>query len=360
MRDILPGAEIRIENSSRFDLVEWADVVILGPGGLIDDVVTENVDNYLRFLRRSQERGIVNMMVGVGVQRLRTAVGKKICKDVLSKADYVSVRSPGDAKLLADIGVRSHVFALQDMAFLLHDKSLRRKLRNSISAKSFITNRLSDVLYRPRLRPTLGFSLMNWDFTHVDRNKIQPDMVQVADQYTEYIMENFSVLKRLFDVYLICQSGDDIALYERIADRYKVRIIPLHELELDQSIALYDAYSKLDFVMTGRFHGLIMAALAQRPLMNISIGNHKQAKLISQDLPSLAPVNFRLEQLYGEDLFTKFIDMAQAHTLPKADSREIARCAQLARMNRDLMDYFVGRSGKQDDAAGMAAVPAAA
>lgn len=342
IRDIVPDAEILVENTSNIDLADQADVVIVGPGGLIDDVVVENIDNYMRFLRKAQQRGIVNMMIGVGVQRLKSSVSKRECREVLNKADLVTVRSRGDAQALREAGVTVPVYALQDPAFMLCNKHILNSLLHQADNRSYV-QAIREAVPRVSTKPTLGFCLMNWDFNHVDRNKIQPNMVQIASKYTHYIYENMGTLTKYFKVILICQSEHDYPFYKKLGEMYALHVIKLHETSLKNSVELYEVYRDVDYVMAGRFHGLIMAMITRKPLMNISIANHKQLKLM-EDQPSLAKANYSLEQLYEEDLFTKFVEEYKARKLPRANQEETARCAELAEMNATLIEYQLLRA----------------
>jgi polysaccharide pyruvyl transferase WcaK-like protein len=115
---------------------------------------------------------------------------------------------------------------------------------------------------------------------------------------------------------------------------------------MEDSSELYYVYKKLDVVLTGRFHGLIMAALTGKPTMNVSIANHKQKKLIDTDLPSLASGNYRLEQLYEEDLFSELVAQYKKKQLPVADSKEVDRCHRLTSLNQSILDYYLLRGNK--------------
>jgi len=339
-----PNSEVIVDNSARIDLVDWADMVIVGPGGLIDDVVTTNVDNYLRFLRKAQKQNKINMLLGVGVQRLREPSAMKVSQEVLGGADFISVRSPEDAHILTTkAGVESKVYGLGDIAFMLQDKYILDRLSRRTKRTHFA--KLKNA-FNFSLKPKLGFSLMNWDFSHVDRNKIQSGLEEIAKNYTEYIEENLGTLTNDFSVVLICQSSDDFPLYEKLAKKYNLPLMRLNETSFENSIELLNVYKNLDIVLTGRFHGLIMAALTGKPTMNVSIGDHKQKKLIHADMPSLMSANFRLEQLYEDDLFSKFIAEYKSGQLPVADEEEVKRCYRLANINQSILDYYLSRASR--------------
>lgn len=336
-----PKAEVKIENSSRKDLVNWADVVILGPGGLIDDIVEGNVENYLDFLELAQNQQKLNLAVGIAVQRLETDGAKISCRKILSRADFVSVRSQQDAVILKEAGVTSQVYALQDIAFILGNNNFLGRLVASLEQDN--TLRRFPKMPTVRKRPKLGFSLMNWELDErIDRNKIRPNLTEVTKQYTDYIHKNFSKLTSYFDLTLICQSSDDYPLYKKLADDHGASLLELHKHPLEQAIKLHSAYKNVDVVLTGRFHGLIMAMLTGKPTMNVSISDHKQAKL-SQDAPSLKRMNYGLEQLYQEDLFDKFISMHKHKSLPIVEAADVERCRRLASFNISFLEYHLLR-----------------
>lgn len=102
------------------EAIESADALVF-PGGSVfqDSTSVRSVAYYHSLIRKAKGLGKKVLLVGQGVGPVTTFFGKRLTAASFTMADLVVARDPAAAALLRAIGVRRHVYAGADSAFLL-------------------------------------------------------------------------------------------------------------------------------------------------------------------------------------------------------------------------------------------------
>lgn len=278
-------ADVRYaELAFRREEVEWADVVVLGGGGVFYDWSKDNVDNYLRFIEHGYYMGKKTIALGVGVQGIQTDFGKRRYRESLPLADLVTVRDEKDAQALSDeAGVRTPVYVTRDLAFLLprYIPLLGRKYQSG--------ERLDQLrsLKTTAEKPLLGISLASEVGAALDKGTTK-DQAARQKRDEEYI-ELITQLSERYVPVLYIQSRDDRELYDRIqAEVNGVQVVDTTE-HTDVPTVL-DAYRLFDVVLTSRYHGMILSLLAETPTIVMDgVNSGKIRKTIESSIPGMEP-----------------------------------------------------------------------
>lgn len=329
---IMPGAEVRLTRPPMdHALVDWADVVIVGGGGLLYDGVTANVENYLAYLRAAQREHKTTMVVGVGTQGISKPWAIRAYSEVLNKVSLITVRSEADAAVLRGIGVRRNVYALTEPSF-----SLMSQFADGDKAPA------------KRERPVLAVSLANTKQSGEIMRTLEPDKRAAWRALYDNIDRQFGELARHFDVRLVLQSEDDLPLYQRWHKKYDV---PIQQVDNHgkphESLRLIEYYRDADLVLTSRFHGMIFGLLAQRPVAALAFANTKIDWMVHGQLPHLARHFATAEDFVaasGRTLLAMVQDMA-ASDVWSAIREHVKRQADLAEANQFLIERTLRRPG---------------
>ena len=87
--------------------IDKADALILGGGGIFCDSKHGDVTNDVRLIQRMQERHKPNMIYAIGVPSLWRETSKRLIRQVVENANYVSCRDPTSAKKIEALGAPS-------------------------------------------------------------------------------------------------------------------------------------------------------------------------------------------------------------------------------------------------------------
>lgn len=318
---VCPGSKVFI-TSPPFNehLAKVSDVVILGGGGIIYDRSEPNVENFMIYLDHAQKHNKPSIVLGVGVQGIVTESGKKRYKEILNKADLVTVRSETDKEQLEDIGVKN-VIATQDLGFLA-DEWVRTPL------------------LKPRLnktsKPRLGIGLL--DVRHLIAYKKGNIKLRA---YIEIVENNIERLSKEFDIHLFAHSNDDENWRKQLAEKYKLRHIEYRHIK-DFNKFFY-MYKQMDLVLGIRFHSVILGILARKPIVAIGSEGAKQFKL-ANSVPILK------KQIYSmgnssklDELFSKLYEMYEAKSFKRLPEKDIIKLKSDAQKNARLLQSAVDR-----------------
>lgn len=260
------------------DLVDWADITLLGGGGLLYDCgkglvlqrsnpdflnkflrflhnntririqkltqyqtlekilqvfpfITShgvgNVDNYMSFLEWAFQQGKLTAGIALGTQGIYTEYGKRRYKQTLSKVDLLTVRDPTDMAVLESIGVspKNGIVVCEDLGWLVEPPS-------GISVEF-------DVGWAIRSRP--------------NKNK----------KYRQGIVSTVKELKKQgLTQYIVCFSRDDTSFLKNIAEEHD---IPLFKNPHKEKTII--ELSKCKMVVANRFHAVIFSLLLHKPVV---------------------------------------------------------------------------------------------
>lgn len=310
IRDIVPNVETKFADLS-FDHEElvWADVVVLGGGGVLYDSSIDNVDNYLRFIDHAKLMGKKTIGIGLGTQGINTDYGKRRYRETLSKIDLLIVRDREDAEVLSDIGVIGPIHAMTDLAFLMpkYLPEMQKYYRYHDSPDN-----ASVANFRVGLKRLIGVSVA----LESDRVNVSNSYDKPKDYDKDSECEKQFILKLANDpknkVVLVLQSEDDREFYESIQEKdsdIEMVTFPKHTGVL----GLMDVYREFDAVVTSRYHGFITSLLTQKPVYVIDGANSRKIiRTINSYLPSLSDNIIKIDNISSTKInFDLPVDQAQ-------------------------------------------------
>lgn len=275
--------------------LEWADVVVVGGGGIFYDWSYDNVNNYLNFLEHAKYMGKKTVALGVGTQGITTDYGKRRYREVLSNmTDLITVRDEKDAAVLADIGVTRPVHVAHDLALLLPQYYDELAKRISQHAKKQISH-LQQL--KSGGRPLVGVSIAAYMWTDEFTAGLPQSEVKVRKAAYQTCIERIRKLARTYEVVLLLQSKDDQDFYSEIRQESSdhVTIVDVTDNKND-AVAMLDIYRQLDVALVSRYHGLLLALLAHKPVVILGT-QEKIVKSIQSTLPSFSGSLFKDNQI---------------------------------------------------------------
>ncbi len=239
-----------------YSVIDGADLLAIGGGGLLYDSSFSNVSNYTAPIRYAYERGIPSAVLGVGTQGIRTTLGAAAYKDTLSLAKLVTVRERSDATLLTETVGLKNVHTTGDLALLLADGPRPVPVRRD-----------------PNLAVlSLSHSLESW-------------LAKRDSTIDAYLDETLEALGKGYDTVVgVVHSVDDEAIYERLRQRRDIHVVKAAEFDVS---AIMDLYASAALAVSSRFHGLLFSVMGRTPLIQVCGPTSKSGRALAERFPSL-------------------------------------------------------------------------
>ena len=306
-------------------LIDWADVVVVGGGGLFFDTLPDNVENYLGYLRTAQRQKKLTMVIGIGTQGISTESAKKAYREVLNKTDLITVRHQNDADELQSIGVTQEIHVLADPVFALPKARTPYALQPAA-----------------RKRPVVAISLANTRQRPEVMEKLDPELREKWQKLQDKTDAGIAALTKTYDLQLILHSEDDRETYEAWSKAYNIPILGGHS-KANKPHASQDTaklYADADYVLTSRFHGLILALIAKKPVFALGFEGTKIHHTIRTQIPALHAYYMSSEAFIDDDNASLAACVAQLQTFHQIAghvSRQVAATSRKARWNEHLI-----------------------
>ena len=245
------------------ELAAWADVIILGGGGIIYDANKENMENYLAYMDYGQRHGKKTVGLGLGEQGIVTKAGERRYMRSFNEMDLLTVRSTLDAKRLKDFKTTT-VEATQDLGFSFDYSHYAAKAARRRKSK----------------KPKLGVVLSNQEHLVNDLKLAFSKEEKVnALNFKNSFEKNIEQISKSFDVTIITQSRDDLDMAENYKRDYGVKVFSYKKVrDLHKLLKLY---GKQDLILTQRFHGVVFSFMLNIPVITLGYHGQKQFKLLT-------------------------------------------------------------------------------
>ncbi|MGF6226886.1 hypothetical protein QFZ27_000841 [Inquilinus ginsengisoli] len=239
-----------------YSVIDTADLIVVGGGGLLYDSSFSNVSNYTAPIRYAYERGVPSAVLGVGAQGIRTTLGAAAYKDALSLARLVTVREHSDAKTLTETVGLKNVHTTGDLALLLADGPRPVPVRRD-----------------PNLAVlSLSHSLESW-------------LAKRDSTIDAYLDETIDSLGKGYTTVVgVVHSVDDEAIYERLRQRREIHVVKAAEFDVS---AIMDLYASAGLAVSSRFHGLLFSVMGRTPLVQVCGPTSKSGRALAERFPSL-------------------------------------------------------------------------
>ena len=310
------GAEVFVSGPDIDPLhVSKYDAVVVGGGGLIyasrdGSDERQNLGNYLKFGCIAEQFGIPAALIGVGDQDHAAGIerhpfAQEFARSALQCFAPITTRDPRSSELLSALGARA-VATGTDPALGLFARATRC------------------------VRSTAR----------------QPNRIALAGELFAYpaipeAMSDGSLAEELreseFD--LLIMSNDDVSHCQRMQKLLQragahASLVDLRGRDFEALIFLFASYRA---VITTRFHGLILAALANVPVATLDLADGKKARLLRElDAP---------EHLIGNTAAARdVIRRAMMNQLAPIPAAALERVASLGRVHSQALQDLLERA----------------
>lgn len=256
------------------------------------------------------------VFLNVGAGPLTHPASKIFARRALRAADYVSFRDDQSQRLARDIGFTGESRVFPDMAYLLE-----------VPASSMGS-------LEKRERPVVGLAPMPYPFCDPG-----PDPAENRIAYDDFIAK-FACFAAWLDrnSYSSVPFGTDIGvdplpiedLQRVLSERYGVAALGYHPVHSVHQ--LISTMTELDYIITCRFHGVVLAHLLNKPV--IAVSHHPKVANLMKDL-GLPNYCVDIRSFYPNQLVDMFSSMVR-----DADKIKSRMSATLATYKSQLACQF--------------------
>ncbi|MEM1661048.1 MAG: polysaccharide pyruvyl transferase family protein [Candidatus Bathyarchaeia archaeon] len=223
-------------------LVEKADLIIVGGGGLLYDSDFANVEYYMRYLEWAQELKKPNVVIGVGVQGISTERGKKYYQRVLNRVDLITTRDRESREILMNnVGVSAPIHICADLAFLLKQPPRSRDCKPDGN------------------KPMLGVCIRDF----------HPDFPP-RGRYIGSIHEALKLIGTEFKLAFLTFSRDDYELNMRLHSEFRNSSFFFYNYDEGWTVqGFLSLISQCDLTLCTRYHSFIFSISSEVPALPI-------------------------------------------------------------------------------------------
>ncbi len=237
------------------ELIEWADKVVIGGGGILYDHEGANFEYFFKqYLGWAIELKKEVCLCAIGFQCVLKPENVEYLKSVIDKISFISVRHQQDKDLFKELGITENVIVADDLGFLVKP-----------SAYTF-TNKST--------KPKICI------IPH--KEYLIQDLVWLIEELKDY-----------WDIYTVITSYEDYStlciLRDAIGKESSVRsFCYLTENEIVSLLG------EMDYVLSARFHGLVFAKQGSANIFTLG----RAYKVVNQ----ITPDGFLFEDIFAHDL----------------------------------------------------------
>ncbi|MFY9235049.1 MAG: polysaccharide pyruvyl transferase CsaB [Fimbriimonadaceae bacterium] len=278
------------------------DALVFPGGSIFQDVTsTRSVAYYAQLVKLAKRAGKKVFLLSQGVGPLNGFFGKRIAVAAFQAADVVTVRDPGSAATLRDLGFRGNARVTADAAFLLQPD-------HESDTGSFSVGNMTTVGIAPR--------------PHKDKKAT----VKLFAELSQMLFKS-----NMMPVLIEMDQHEDGPLILEISKAQGGKIPDLRKLQRPQQVM--QRMARMDAVIAMRLHAGIFAAAVGVPPFMISYDPKVAAFAKLMEL-SYAGV----EGLSAQRLFEQFMNFQKDRERnTKIIARKRDEMANLARQNIDIV-----------------------
>lgn len=239
LKRLYPNMKISHTNPPpKKEAVEWADLTIVGGGGLLYDSDFANVVNYMSYIEWAHELGKPSIALGVGVQGISTEEGKRYYQRALNRANLVTTRDRESRGILINlVRISTPIQVCADLSFLLDLRPNRD--------------------HAPKDEPTLGICIRDFSPEFPPRNR-----------YLGSIFDGLNRVRDRFKLIFFSFSRDDLGLTRNLHREFENSDF----YEYSESWSPKDFLSLMnqcDLMVCTRYHAFIFSILLGIPALPI-------------------------------------------------------------------------------------------
>lgn len=293
------------------EAIDACDALVFPGGSVFQDATSvRSVAYYHSLVRRAKGRGKKVLLVGQGVGPVTTFFGKRLTAAAYEAADLVVARDPSTVSTLKGLGVKRHIYAGADSAFLLPAPDR--------TEGEFAVGGMKSVAIAPR--PFKG-----------GKGSQVPDIVELFSEFTKLVF-TAGAMPTLVEM----DPAEDGPLIEAIGKAQGGRVPQMRRLGTPE--AVQSRLARMDGLVAMRLHAGILGASVGVPPLMVSYDPKVAAFARLLDASPVVP----LEKLTPARLFDAY--NGYVRELPELRARilrrreEMARAASVgAEMARDVL-----------------------
>jgi polysaccharide pyruvyl transferase CsaB len=239
---------------SNYPIIKKLDLLIIGGGGLLMDMYKRDAPLYATLGILGHYAGCKVVIYGVGAGPIRTKMGAFFIKQLLKRADKISVRDADSKTLLESLGVKKEIHIIGDPALYL---------------TSFDSKKHSSSIRKIAVTAVPYYSQRYWPISdEMKYSQYISGMAQNLDQFIEEkgVTVTFFSTKYPQDV----QVTKDIVSLMKYKDQTTIIDRNIYPEEIISICASHD------LVVGTRLHSLILGIVAKTPV--IGIGYHPKVR----------------------------------------------------------------------------------
>ena len=246
-------------------VMQGASLLISGGGSLLQDVTSpKSILYYLGVVRIAQAMGLATIFYSQGIGPIRGTWGKRLIPKVANNVDILSVRDRDSAALLKRLGVTKEIMITADPVMVVEKSQVDLSFGQQ-------------VLGNTSSRGRIGLVLRDW-------KNIEQLLPPLAEWCGQCIEQGWQIALVPFHLPQDWQVGKQ--LIEKIGQQGNLYGEKCVLLDRSYNTEEYlSIIGNLDFMISMRLHGLIMAAVMEVPLTGISYDPKVEAFLEQVDQP---------------------------------------------------------------------------
>ena len=238
---------------NRFNLISvaaemrHADVLVSGGGSLLQDGTSKkSLYYYVYIMRMAKKRGLKLMLYANGLGPLSSVGGRAAAADIISCADYVSLREKNSYALARELGVTAELNVSADPSFLLASTHPLWK---------------SHVLRREKIDRDF-FVVSIKDGNNYDGSDTGKDTVSLMAKEIRAVTDKYSLLPVFIPMY----RAHDRIITETLCRQVGIGVV-VNGLTASELLGIME---NAKFVIGTRLHMLVFAASVGVPMLGIS------------------------------------------------------------------------------------------
>jgi len=245
------------------DLIKKSDIFINGGGSLLQDITSnKSLYYYLMLNYLAKKMGLKTAFYSNGIGPINSSINRYITKQVLEKADILSVRDEASKVFLKDLGIESKIYLTSDPVLVLEPEP-------KVLGKEILKKEGIDI---EKMRPIVGISVRPWINNYHE----------VFAKFTDFISRELNC-----DILFIPFHGkDDLGESMKISKLMEERAFIIEGSYSPKEIM--SIISLLDFLVGIRLHSLIFAGAVGTPFCGISYDPKIDAFLRSFQMEPIA------------------------------------------------------------------------
>ena len=255
-----------------------ADLLISGGGGLLQDATgPRSIPYYLGIIKLAMLLRTKVAVYAQGLGPLRSGWSRFCVQKVLSGVDWLSVRDPASARLLAELGVERDVTVTADPVFFL-DPAPQKEIEAFWKAYG-IKRPGKELLVGLALRPYPGETLFD------------KKLLEIFSTGCRFLEKEYKVRLIFFPYHL----KKDLPLARDLASRSSTRGIVIEESLSSRNVLR--VMGGLDLLIGMRLHALIFASICGVPFIALPYDPKVNAFLRHVEKPGLSLESLNSAQL---------------------------------------------------------------